>query len=47
MPNTVFRDTKVQKPMMGMTASLASDDKDNVHYVYVCTKGEAGKDDGH
>merc|ERR1711924_180648 len=27
-----------QKPMMGMTASLASDDKDNVHYIYVCTK---------
>jgi len=34
----------VQKPMMGMTASLASDDKDNVHYIYVCTKGEAGKE---
>mmetsp|Transcript_115217 Transcript_115217/g.223910 ORF Transcript_115217/g.223910 Transcript_115217/m.223910 type:complete len:211 (+) Transcript_115217:65-697(+) len=31
----------VQKPMMGMTASLSSDDKDNVHYVYVCQKGEA------
>merc|ERR1719324_143652 len=31
----------VQKPMMGMTASLSSDDKDNVHYVYVCIKGEA------
>merc|ERR1711923_546809 len=31
----------VQKPMMGMTASLSSDDKDNVHYVYVCVKGEA------
>lgn len=38
----------VQKPMMGMTASLASDDKDNVHYIYICTKGEApSKDDGH
>eukprot|EP00746_Dinoflagellata_sp_MGD_P160415 gnl/MRDRNA2_/MRDRNA2_87151_c0_seq1.p1 gnl/MRDRNA2_/MRDRNA2_87151_c0~~gnl/MRDRNA2_/MRDRNA2_87151_c0_seq1.p1 ORF type:complete len:214 (+),score=49.96 gnl/MRDRNA2_/MRDRNA2_87151_c0_seq1:86-727(+) len=38
----------VQKPMMGMTASLASDDKDNVHYIYICTKGEAPtKDDGH
>jgi len=37
----------VQKPMMGMTASLASDDKDNVHYIYICTKGEAPtKDDG-
>merc|ERR1712146_805953 len=30
----------VQKPMMGMTVSLASDDKDNVHYIYVCLKGE-------
>merc|ERR1712146_94246 len=30
----------VQKPMMGMTASLSTDDKDNVHYVYVCVKGE-------
>mmetsp|Transcript_113955 Transcript_113955/g.317341 ORF Transcript_113955/g.317341 Transcript_113955/m.317341 type:complete len:212 (-) Transcript_113955:245-880(-) len=30
----------VQKPMMGMTASLSSDDKDNVHYIYVCVKGE-------
>merc|ERR1712118_37277 len=30
----------VQKPMMGMTVSLASDDKDNVHYIYVCMKGE-------
>jgi ubiquinone/menaquinone biosynthesis C-methylase UbiE len=37
----------VQKPMMGMTASLASDDKDNVHYIYVCTKGEAGKEADH
>lgn len=32
---------QVQKPMMGMTASLAADDKDNVHYVYICTKGES------
>jgi len=31
----------VQKPMMGMTASLSSDDKDNVHFIYVCEKGEA------
>jgi len=31
----------VQKPMMGMTASLSADDKDNVHYIYVCSKGEA------
>mmetsp|Transcript_62899 Transcript_62899/g.162592 ORF Transcript_62899/g.162592 Transcript_62899/m.162592 type:complete len:208 (+) Transcript_62899:80-703(+) len=30
----------VQKPMMGMTASLSADDKDNVHYVYICQKGE-------
>merc|ERR1712176_1169838 len=30
----------VQKPMMGMTASLSADDKDNVHYIYVCTKGD-------
>merc|ERR1719198_2337660 len=36
----------VQKPMMGMTASLSSDDKDNVHYIYVCVKGEAAKGDG-
>lgn len=34
----------VQKPMMGMTASLSADDKDNVHYIYVCTKGEAKTD---
>jgi len=34
----------VQKPMMGMTASLSSDDKDNVHYVYICVKGEASKE---
>merc|ERR1719376_313584 len=33
----------VQKPMMGMTANLSTDDnKDNVHYIYVCSKGEAG-----
>jgi len=32
----------VQKPMMGMTASLSSDDKDNVHYIFVCAKGVAG-----
>uniref|UniRef100_A0A7S1B136 Methyltransferase type 11 domain-containing protein n=1 Tax=Noctiluca scintillans TaxID=2966 RepID=A0A7S1B136_NOCSC len=32
----------VQKPMMGMTASLSSDDKDNVHYIYVCVKGNEG-----
>eukprot|EP00928_Gymnodinium_smaydae_P072785 TRINITY_DN56083_c0_g1_i1.p1 TRINITY_DN56083_c0_g1~~TRINITY_DN56083_c0_g1_i1.p1 ORF type:complete len:208 (+),score=50.63 TRINITY_DN56083_c0_g1_i1:94-717(+) len=31
----------VQKPMMGMTASLSTEDKDNVHYVYVCVKGAA------
>merc|ERR1712187_495292 len=30
----------VQKPMMGMSASLSTDDKDNVHYIYVCVKGE-------
>jgi len=30
----------VQKPMMGMTASLSADDKDSVHYIYVCVKGE-------
>merc|ERR1712039_579791 len=35
----------VQKPMMGMTASLSSDDKDNVHYIYVCVKGESTKGD--
>jgi len=31
----------VQKPMMGMTASLAGEEKDNLHYVYICTKGDA------
>merc|ERR1712110_891240 len=36
----------VQKPMMGMTASLSSDDKDNVHYIYVCAKGDGAKTDG-
>ncbi|CAE8581181.1 unnamed protein product [Polarella glacialis] len=35
----------VQKPMMGMTASLSADDKDNVHYIYVCVKGEVAKGD--
>ncbi|CAK9000076.1 unnamed protein product [Durusdinium trenchii] len=34
----------VQKPMMGMTASLSADDKDSVHYIYVCVKGEVAKD---
>jgi len=34
----------VQKPMMGMTASLSADDKDNVHYIYVCVKGEPAGD---
>eukprot|EP00928_Gymnodinium_smaydae_P079287 TRINITY_DN63255_c0_g1_i1.p1 TRINITY_DN63255_c0_g1~~TRINITY_DN63255_c0_g1_i1.p1 ORF type:complete len:227 (+),score=45.52 TRINITY_DN63255_c0_g1_i1:57-683(+) len=33
----------VQKPMMGMTASLSTEDKDNVHYIYVCVKGEGAK----
>merc|ERR1712107_559004 len=38
----------VQKPMMGMTASLSADDKDNVHYIYICVKGEpAAKADAH
>jgi len=33
----------VQKPMMGLTAStLTADEKDNVHYIYVCTKGIDG-----
>eukprot|EP00929_Paragymnodinium_shiwhaense_P036350 TRINITY_DN19493_c0_g1_i1.p1 TRINITY_DN19493_c0_g1~~TRINITY_DN19493_c0_g1_i1.p1 ORF type:complete len:235 (-),score=56.06 TRINITY_DN19493_c0_g1_i1:343-969(-) len=32
----------VQKPMLGMTANLSTDDnKDNVHYIYVCAKGDA------
>mmetsp|Transcript_58338 Transcript_58338/g.162584 ORF Transcript_58338/g.162584 Transcript_58338/m.162584 type:complete len:212 (+) Transcript_58338:89-724(+) len=31
----------VQKPMMGMAASLSTEEKDNVHYVYVCVKGES------
>ena len=34
----------VQKPMMGMTASLSADDKDAVHYIYVCVKGEVAKE---
>jgi len=35
----------VQKPMLGITASLSTDDnKDNVHYIYVCQKGEAKAD---
>ena len=29
----------VQKPMMGMSSSLSTDDKENVHYIYVCIKG--------
>jgi ubiquinone/menaquinone biosynthesis C-methylase UbiE len=30
----------VLKPMMGMTNQTSSpDEKDNVHYVYICTKG--------
>mmetsp|Transcript_53860 Transcript_53860/g.128278 ORF Transcript_53860/g.128278 Transcript_53860/m.128278 type:complete len:208 (+) Transcript_53860:88-711(+) len=32
--------TTVQKPMMGMTASLSSDDKDSVHHIYICIKGD-------
>mmetsp|Transcript_50481 Transcript_50481/g.99718 ORF Transcript_50481/g.99718 Transcript_50481/m.99718 type:complete len:212 (+) Transcript_50481:89-724(+) len=35
----------VQKPMMGMSSSLSADDKDNVHYIYVCVKGEPAKPD--
>mmetsp|Transcript_121930 Transcript_121930/g.352132 ORF Transcript_121930/g.352132 Transcript_121930/m.352132 type:complete len:210 (+) Transcript_121930:41-670(+) len=34
----------VQKPMMGMTASMSADEKENVHYIYVCIKGEAAKE---
>ena len=26
-----------------MTASLSADDKDSVHYIYVCVKGEVAK----
>ena len=29
----------VQKPMMGMTTSISTDDCENVHYIYVCKKG--------
>eukprot|EP00386_Alphamonas_edax_P006320 GDKI01020499.1.p1 GENE.GDKI01020499.1~~GDKI01020499.1.p1 ORF type:complete len:243 (-),score=71.17 GDKI01020499.1:267-905(-) len=32
----------VQKPMMGLTATAAGDEKDNVHYVYICHKSEGG-----
>lgn len=28
-----------------MTASLSADDKDSVHYIYVCVKGEVAKVD--
>lgn len=35
----------VQKPMMGMTASLSSDDKGNDHYIYACVKGEVKASD--
>merc|ERR1711881_485963 len=32
----------VQKPMMGMTASSAGGgEMDNVHYCYICVKGES------
>ena len=31
----------VQKPMMGMSASLSTEDKDNLHFIYMCVKGEA------
>ena len=34
----------IPKPMMGMTASLSADDKDNVHYIYICVKGETAGD---
>ena len=34
----------VQKPMMGMTASLSAYDEDNVHYIYVCVKGVTAGD---
>merc|ERR1712232_74757 len=30
----------VQKPMMGMTAGLSTEDKDNLHFIYICVKGE-------
>jgi len=36
----------VQKPMMGMTSSMATDDKENVHYIYVCVKGESASKEG-
>mmetsp|Transcript_1809 Transcript_1809/g.3905 ORF Transcript_1809/g.3905 Transcript_1809/m.3905 type:complete len:212 (+) Transcript_1809:50-685(+) len=36
----------VHKPMMGMSGSLSADDKENVHYIYVCVKGESTKEGG-
>ena len=34
----------IPKSKMGMTASLSADDKDNVHYIYICVKGETAGD---
>jgi len=34
----------VQKPMMGTTASSTSEEKDNLHYVYICSK--ASREEG-
>ena len=34
----------IPKSKMGMTASLSADDKYNVHYIYICVKGETAGD---
>eukprot|EP00916_Digyalum_oweni_P000233 GHVL01000347.1.p1 GENE.GHVL01000347.1~~GHVL01000347.1.p1 ORF type:complete len:211 (+),score=24.52 GHVL01000347.1:63-695(+) len=36
----------VHKPMLNMTAPLSADEKDNVHYIYVCVKMPGMKADG-
>ena len=38
----------VAKPMMGVSGGgiAGADEKDNVHYVYVCTKGAGAAVDG-
>jgi len=39
--NWTVKTLTVQKPLMGTTSS--TDEKDNVHYVYVCIKGGKGE----
>ncbi|KAF4696120.1 hypothetical protein FOZ60_002350 [Perkinsus olseni] len=35
----------VAKPMMGMTSAIGGDEKDDVHYIYVCTKDDVKPND--